>query len=308
FLYYSKIEYRHKVPVWSMSPSEIPSEWPEVLFKPLGASMLIETFAVPLLTLVLGVVSLAFDTNDNRRHRVLLLGLIILAFLGICGFEINANLQDARGKREDAARIDRLEKNNNVLTDSLEIINETTSQTREEVAALVIQLQRQGVSDEVVEAVKQSLAADQALQTDFEDSRDEIWLDPTAQPITVQYFAKDVDADTVTVKLEELGFKAVAVDGDASDAAMNVLSFGTQVSVEAVQIVALTLTRAGVQIRAIRPLSAEVDSPKRISAAVDAQLGDSCGVWSAEAIRAATDFLGNESGCAPMSAEVAQGL
>lgn len=75
------------------------------------------------------------------------------------------------------------------------------------------------------------------------------------QPINVEYYNKTIDDKRVAVELEALGYQFVSKRPSKvmSRKETNALWFGSNVPVEDVKVVAFTLIRAGVQLKAIRP-------------------------------------------------------
>jgi hypothetical protein len=98
-------------------------------------------------------------------------------------------------------------------------------------------------------SVNQSLYANQALQQAMpRQGRDR------RKAITVEYFPKNVDENKVEAALAELGFSVRKPPAVVQAIPTNSIWFGSPVDIEDVKLVALTLIRAGVQIRAIRPI------------------------------------------------------
>ncbi len=97
-------------------------------------------------------------------------------------------------------------------------------------------------------SVDQSLKANQAIQQAAARA-------PAASRgnVVVQYFPKNVDGNRVEAALTELGFRLDRRSALVPALPTNSIWYGTPVALEDVKLVALTLIRAGVQIRAIRP-------------------------------------------------------
>jgi hypothetical protein len=106
--------------------------------------------------------------------------------------------------------------------------------------------------------------------------------------ITIEYFPKDFDKDSVRAALRGLGFTTLIRESPGTTPT-NSVWFGRSVHVDDVKLVAFTLIRAGVEIRDIRPY---LDSGGRESLI---QLGGrplavNKPVWTVERISAAKDF------------------
>ena len=97
-------------------------------------------------------------------------------------------------------------------------------------------------------SIDQSLKANQAIQQAAARA-------PAASRgnVVVQYFPKNVDGNRVEAALTELGFRLDRRSALVPALPTNSIWYGTPVALEDVKLVALTLIRAGVQIRAIRP-------------------------------------------------------
>ena len=110
-------------------------------------------------------------------------------------------------------------------------------------------------------SVQQSLTANQELQQAARLAPRE-----SRKAVTVQYFPKNVDENKVESALTELGFTLDKKRAPVPGIPTNAIWYGTPVSIEDVKLVALTLIRAGVQIRAIRPFADY--SPRRNAALI----------------------------------------
>jgi len=135
-------------------------------------------------------------------------------------------------------------------------------------------------------SVQQSLTANQDLQQATRLAPLE-----SRKRVTVQYFPKDVDGKRVEAALLELGFAIDKRQASISNIPTNAIWYGEPVKIEEVKLVAFTLIRAGVQIKAIRPFAD--NSPRRNAALI--QVGADKDVvtnapLSVEEIRNATGF------------------
>ena len=93
--------------------------------------------------------------------------------------------------------------------------------------------------------------------------------------ITVQYFPKDVDPDIIQETLQKLGFKLETGKPKITEVSTNSIWFGEKVKIEDVKLVAYTLIRAGVQIKAIRPFrNLSEKNPLLIQIGSDADIQD----------------------------------
>lgn len=76
---------------------------------------------------------------------------------------------------------------------------------------------------------------------------------------TIEYFPKDVDHNPEVVKnnLESMGFVVCLKEPRVRDIPTNAIWFGPGVPMAEVKLVALTLIRAGVNLRTIKPFAAD---------------------------------------------------
>jgi TolA-binding protein len=79
------------------------------------------------------------------------------------------------------------------------------------------------------------------------------------RPITVEYYPKDVDPEALQATLTKLGFNLEIKKSEVTNIPINILFYGKNVSEDDVKLVAYTLIRAGVQIRAIQPFTKLAD-------------------------------------------------
>jgi hypothetical protein len=82
---------------------------------------------------------------------------------------------------------------------------------------------------------------------------------------TIEIWAKDVDQNKVNRALSELGFQITERPAKVTHLASNALWFGRATGIAEVKLVALALMRAGVQLRAIRPISNEIVSKRDLA-------------------------------------------
>jgi tetratricopeptide (TPR) repeat protein len=92
--------------------------------------------------------------------------------------------------------------------------------------------------------------------------------------ITIQYFPKDVDRKTVEQAIKELGFELTIITPKPKLEALptNAIWFGSEVGAENVKLIAYTLIRAGVNIKAIRPFRNQGSRNKIVQVGSDGSL------------------------------------
>ncbi|NJR48483.1 MAG: toll/interleukin-1 receptor domain-containing protein [Leptolyngbyaceae cyanobacterium CSU_1_3] len=80
-----------------------------------------------------------------------------------------------------------------------------------------------------------------------------------SSPVTIEYYPKDIDPEAVQKTLTKLGFNLNIKQASVTDAPLNILFYGRNVSEDDVKLVAYTLIRAGVQIKYIQPFTKLAD-------------------------------------------------
>ena len=75
-----------------------------------------------------------------------------------------------------------------------------------------------------------------------------------SRPIIVSYVAKGINAEVLNPVFKKLGFTAETRSAKGATVTSNVIYYSQDVSVDDVKVIAFALIRAGLQIRAIRPL------------------------------------------------------
>jgi hypothetical protein len=115
---------------------------------------------------------------------------------------------------------------------------------------------------------------------------------------TIEYYPKDIDHDPIIVssRLRGLGFVVVEKPAKVQEVPTNAIWFGIEVPIEDVKLVALTLIRAGVALKTIKPFirsEQEADWAKLIQIGADADYADSPAL-TASFIDAQHEFTRNE--------------
>jgi hypothetical protein len=117
--------------------------------------------------------------------------------------------------------------------------------------------------------VQQAVRADQALRQvrgvpgpKTDEPRPAAAAPAPRSPVRIEVFSKDVDSAKVDQALRDLGYPVTRPSAIVKDLPTNALWFGSAVPVEDVQVVALALMRAGVTLRAIRPIQDELVAKK----------------------------------------------
>lgn len=194
-------------------------------------------FLIPIIALIVSVVSLFTDINNPKGRKAA--GFLILLLLGACGLQIMNNFEKQEESKWQKTQITNLSK-------ALSRFEINTGSSFEEIKSI---LQSFGSTNDnpTINFVKESLKADR-LREQLIESTD----NSSRKKITVQYFPKNVDRQIVEGALRELNFNYITGES-ALSIPTNAIWFGNDVPIEDVKLVAYTLIRAGVEIRAIRP-------------------------------------------------------
>ena len=105
-----------------------------------------------------------------------------------------------------------------------------------------------GLEQTTPDRVRQSVAANQALQTVVRQS-----AKTPRGAVTVEYFFKRRDPERVEFALRDLGYQVSVEQARAEEVATNAISYGSNVSLADVRIIALAVARTGAQLRRICP-------------------------------------------------------
>lgn len=106
----------------------------------------------------------------------------------------------------------------------------------------------------------------------------------------IEYFPKDLDKGTVEQALRKLDFPLVIMPAIISDLPSNAIWFSARVNLDDVKLVAETLIKAGVEIKAIRPFAeTEAFSESLIRVGADPQIKQRSSLTLAQ-IRQASEF------------------
>lgn len=196
-------------------------------------------FLLPLIALAGGIFSLFVDAKDKKKRWLFVGGLTLTALITI-GF----NLQENQKKADALARES---ESNRQLMKILDNLTANVTETRKSVERLLNfgftpLSAAQATPQEVAAAVK----ADDRYKTLLEK--------PLRFPdVTVEYYPKGLDSETVKKAMETLGLK-VTVARANNETPTNAIWVGPSVPDEAVQFVGVTLLRAGAKIIRIQRL------------------------------------------------------
>jgi hypothetical protein len=225
---------------------------------------MLRLFALSLLTLFVGLVSLAHDTKKSKRTTFALGFSLVL----MCGTEIffgyRSHLKEEKEKAKTA------QEQENLQTDLEEVLVRITY-VREILDSEL------GYSKERAETasssdIQQSLKAAKTLQEQIEATTQ---TDRNRRSqIDVQYFDKGFDENVVEGILTTLGFRPQRYTPELEDIPINAIWVSEDVPIEDAKAIANTLVRAGVELKSVRSFPASSSSQRRntIQIGSDAEL------------------------------------
>lgn len=138
------------------------------------------------------------------------------------------------------------------LTDELSRVSNKIEESKKVLFAINPILEKYGVLNKLTvdnlnsDLVKQSFEANQYIQTILSNA-----YNKSTKP--VWYYSKDTNVDPVAVKdsLEQFGFHVIAKTAKRPDLPTNSIDFGSKVDPDEAKLLAYTLIRAGISIKAI---------------------------------------------------------
>jgi len=194
---------------------------------------------LPLISLVSGLVCLYIDPRSDKGKAWIVIAVLSASAIatGIKGYADN----------RDSAR--QLQQADNKLSRQLTVAESTKQETDLIVAALRAQGILSTTTGEISQhQLQQSLAADVARKQELQLRT----RNPPPQQSTIEYFSRDLDKDIVSKALQEGGLRFSQAPARVADDPTNSVWVGDAVPLSDVKFVALTLLRAGVQLRAVR--------------------------------------------------------
>lgn len=212
---------------------------------------------LPIIALIIAILSLFTDTKQIKGIKGLLdnkfvVILIILIFassasLILCAIKETKEAKDAKDKLEDIY-----------------------SNTSEMCHFLSFKLESYGVNKPDIMNLNQIEEVSNA-----NDKRRHIIINlrnTSRKKIVVIYFQKDVDGDKVINALEELNFKLLRGKAKIPNGETNAIYYGNKVDLESIKFVALTLFRAGVQLKGIIPFNSNTGKEYEIQVVHNTEL------------------------------------
>ncbi len=206
---------------------------------------ILKNILLPIITFVIAIISLFTNTKQIKGLKGLLNNksvviLIILIFTSSASLILNSIKET---------------KEANDAKDKLKQISTTTSDgyllTKKIYNILEVKLSSYGVK----EPEKMTLSQIEEI-SNANDKRQDIIknsINTSRKEIVVKYFQKDVDGNKVINAFKELDFQLLKGKAKIPNGETNAIYYGNNVDIESIKLVALTLFRAGVQLKEIIP-------------------------------------------------------
>ena len=205
---------------------------------------LLKLSVLPLIALIAGLTSLYIDPKENKSGKKILLAVLLLGAVGSIAMAFS---DDADSRHEKA----RAEQENKKLEDTVHNQSETLLTIRGNTEEIKIRLSSWGLSEDKLAQINTSISADEARKTVLPQLQKE---QSNVPKIRIEYFPKQVDGPIVFNALREGGFDVTTGKGKDinKDLPTNAVWVGDSVSLDDAKFVALTLVRAGVDLKSIR--------------------------------------------------------
>jgi hypothetical protein len=230
---------------------------------------------LPLLSLVGGILGLNSDPKESAKNRWIV-AILLFSALASIAIAIGGHQADATQKKSDDENISYLKQSLTQVLGNTQDIKGLLARVLSGFGVAqsrVESIQKNGLSSSAdVKLVQAGITGDDLIKTLLAP----VQAENQKQQTTVVYYAKDVDPRSVNGpplinSLLQAGFKPVQTTQGRKDPDLstNAIWVGKDVPIEQAKIVAYTLMRAGVEIRAIRPFSGTDRKPNEIEIGAD---------------------------------------
>jgi hypothetical protein len=224
---------------------------------------------LPALSFLSGLVGLQADPNTERRKKLAVVLVLALSAIGSVVASLYQQQSDEAAKKIMGDALDKIQGSNARVegtTSEIESMLVSIATNNGFSLKFVQARERTGFAPADLKLVQQSVTADGLVLT----LAPEVEKQNQRQQTTVTYFAKDVDPSNVNgpALIKALGRYGFAVqehkNGERNPTLpTNAVWAGDNVSPEQWKLVALTLVRAGLQIRSIRRFARQPGGPPR---------------------------------------------
>ena len=206
-------------------------------------------FIMPILSLIIGAASLFTDAKRGANKKTIV-SVLSLALLATCLFGIFINIDGAKENSHQKSQI----------SDLIQTLKNFKKNTETGLEQIISALKDWGVSEDKVDTKLIARAYNANI------IRHELInkLPPNYSSNTIiKFYPKDIDSDKVKSSLAQIGLKVKKGIANLKEEPTNALWFGVDVPINEVKFVALTLLRAGINIKTIKPFK-RIDSKRNI--------------------------------------------
>lgn len=239
--------------------------------------MELQLIVMPILSLMAGLLPLVIDSEYSKKKGLtVILGaaLVIICLLNVfLGAQSKAENQKEQDKllgtirtlqEENKKEQTRLQEYISSLENELKISGQKNEQNAEEIKKILISrgFPPESAKKATTTEIQQSDAADKQISQKLSSN---VSKTVTQKPevTTVKYYPKNVDSAVIQNSLSKLGLKFETGQSPNQNIPTNSIRFGSKVTLEDVKLVAYTLIRAGVELKAIRPFP-KPDEPQSL--------------------------------------------
>ena len=201
---------------------------------------------LPAVGLLSGLASLQIDPKEQPKKRWVLILMLLVSAIGTIWVAQHDSQAHIKEKRIDDDNISFLKPTVSNLSGQSQHISDTTD-------SVLHLLESAGVSQKTIRVVQQAKAADVSLTAILQQTL----ATNEKQKAVVWYYPKDVDGPKVRAALEQGGFTVTDRPGNPRNLALptNAIWVGDDITLDQAKFVALTLIRAGVEIKSLKKLS-----------------------------------------------------
>jgi len=196
-------------------------------------------FIMPILAVLIGTASLFTDSKDGANKKIIV-PVLSIALLATCLFGIFINIDGAKENSYQKIQISNL----------IKTLKNFKENTESGLAEIISSLKVWGVSEDKVDTKLITRAYNANIKR--LELINKLPQNYTSNTI-IKFYPKDIDSDKVKSSLAQIGIKVKKGIANLKEEPTNAIWFGVDVPIYEVKFVALTLLRAGINIKTIKP-------------------------------------------------------
>jgi hypothetical protein len=204
--------------------------------------------------------SILETANKQAKSRILLgsiflgIALSVTSIMTAIAHSKSQEFEKASQKLEEVSqKLSQINRNNEVLREYLVALVITWGGSEQEIQQALSEEQIEKKLTEVLQAnvsIQQNIAP--SVQIHASPAQGESAESERAK-ITVEYYPKESDPQILATAIEKLGFKCAIGQSTVQNVPTNFIQYDPKLNPEDVKLVAYTLIRAGIEIKAIQP-------------------------------------------------------